>query len=114
MSATVGVYVATALFLAIGGDTEEAMQHDVWRQAGLCDRQCHWGDASPECRRQELRNRPCEVNHMRAIFWDNYLHAPERQFDPLLAERPLLAPEWVPSEEPTAHRYGYQWMKMRL
>ena len=49
MSASIGVYVATALFLAIGGDSEEDMKPDVWRQAGLCVKQCHWSDASPEC-----------------------------------------------------------------
>ena len=75
MSASIGVYVATALFLAIGGDTEGVMKDDVWRQAGLCDRQCHWADASPECARREARNLPCEVNHPRAMFWDNYYRA---------------------------------------
>jgi hypothetical protein len=114
----VAVVLSFALNLAIGGDTEEAMQHDVWRQAGRCDRQCHWGDASPECRRQEARNLPCDVNHVRAQFWDNYLHEPERPWQDsapsALYEKELRIPEWVPSVEPTAHRIGNQWLKMRL
>ena len=44
--------LVTVLFLAIGGDTEDAMQADVWRQVGLCDKQCHWIDELPECNRQ--------------------------------------------------------------
>jgi hypothetical protein len=60
-----------------------------------------------------MRNLPCEVNHTRAIFWDNY-YQPERPWDPHLLEHHLLKPEWVPSAEPTAHRYGGQWMKLRL
>jgi hypothetical protein len=118
MSASIGVYVATAMFLAIGGDTEEDMKHDVWRQAGLCVKQCHWLDESPECKRRLARNLPCEVNHPRAIFWDSYRHEPERPWDPrspsALWEQHLLAPQWVPSAEPTAHRRGDQWMKLRL
>lgn len=46
----------------------------------------------------------------------SYRHEPERPWDPRskLWEMPLLTPEWVPSVEPTAHRYGDQWMKLRL
>lgn len=116
MSAAVGVYVATALFLAVGGETEDEMKHDVWRQAGLCTTYCHWEDETPECKRQTARNLPCEVDRMRAHFWDDYLHEPERAWNASskLWEMPLLAPEWVPSAEPTAHRRGDQWMKLRL
>jgi hypothetical protein len=118
MSASIGVYVATALFLVFGGDTEEKMKHDVWRQAGLCTRHCHWLDDSPECKRQMARNLPCEVNHSRASFWDSYLRGSAHPWDPrspsVLWEQHLLAPEWVPSAEPTAHRYGGQWLKLRL
>ena len=74
--------VTMVMFLAIGGDTEDAMKEDVWRQAGLCDKYCHWIDETPECKRQQARFLPCEVNRAGALFWDDYLNEPERPWHP--------------------------------
>ena len=43
MSAVVAEMAAVTMviFLAIGGDNEDAMKEDVWRQAGLCNKYCH-------------------------------------------------------------------------
>jgi hypothetical protein len=77
MSAVVAEMAAVTMvmFLAIGGDTEDAMKEDVWRQAGLCDKYCHWIDETPECKRQQARFLPCEVNRAGALFWDDYLNS---------------------------------------
>ena len=67
MSASAGLMVdlVMVLFLAIGGDTEDAMQVDVWEQVGLCEpakatgRPCDYGDDTEECQKARARNRPC-------------------------------------------------------
>ena len=119
MSASAGLMMdlGMVMFLAIGGDTEDEMKHDAWRQAGLCDKYCHWEEYSPECKRQQARNLPCDVDCPRAHFWDDYLNEPERGWDPRnlpLAEKPLFAPEWVPADQPTPHGRDGLWLKLRL
>jgi hypothetical protein len=53
------------IFLAIGGDTEDPMQVDVWEQVGLCEplkatgRPCDYEDDTEECQAARARNRPC-------------------------------------------------------
>ncbi len=67
MSASTGLMVdfVLVLFLAIGGDTEDAMQVDVWEQVGLCEpakatsRPCDYEDDTEECQAARARNRPC-------------------------------------------------------
>ena len=61
-SAVAVVVVGFAVNLAIGGDTDEAMREHVWRQAGLCDKQCDWDDGTGACQTRQARWRPCEVN----------------------------------------------------
>ena len=49
-------------------------------------------DETPECQRQIARCRPCEVNRAGALFWDDYINEPEREWDARnlpLVEKPL-------------------------
>ena len=67
MSAVVAELAAVTMvmFLAIGGDTEDAMQEDVWEVAGLCEplkatgRSCDYEDDTEECQAARARHRPC-------------------------------------------------------
>jgi hypothetical protein len=69
------------IFLAIGGDTEDAMQEDVWEQGGLCEpakatgRPCDYEDGTEECQKARARNRPC------VFSMDNFIRMLKRGDD---------------------------------
>jgi hypothetical protein len=133
MSAFVAEVAAVAIFLMIGGDTEEAMRPHVWEMLGLCkvDAEraadtCDWSDASPQCKAREARNLPCKPDHGSALFyWER--SQPEQSWEEqwgdmracatdekdtwrrhcvprgYTGEGFLWQPKWVPSDQPTEH-----------
>jgi hypothetical protein len=121
-------------------------QEDFWVAMGWCDalhasgRDCGYDDGTPECKKQQARNRPCEfrMGRSRSLHWmrsnepegswtDRWGDRPECPPDAkdtwklkcvprgFIGERLLWRPEWVPADQPTPYEdsHGY-WMKLRL
>ena len=124
-----------ALFLAIGGDTEESIRGEP-----------PWEDGTPQCQAKIVRGIACE--RMRggnnAVLWrlrnsQDPMHQ-ERSWEQILngrqvceidgppqlatrgkciprsrIEEILLSPTWVPADQPTEHLgINGMWMKLRL
>lgn len=116
MSVSIGVFAATAMFLAIGGDTEENMKNML----GQCDEQILNCDVDKSKPVSSLWPTP-EVRSEKPMCAFS-LPTPITQADIVAQDciawgrfyKPLYQPEWTPADQPTAYGWDGHWWKLQL
>lgn len=109
MSISIGVFTATAMFLAIGSNIEEEMQNEV------CGARCEppriariyaSDPAHPEKSwTEQWGSQPiCPIDNIAELHC-----IPRRHIEDL-----LLSPKWVPSFTPTNVGFPGFWMKLQI
>ena len=109
MSASVGVYVATAIYLAIGWDTEEGLGFEWYSDLGM-----------GPCRREQDYHRHARLLDARPCM--TTLFNPPSSLDKDEDEPPvpeqgveLFDQVWVPADQPTSNEpLPGHWLKLRL
>ena len=106
MSASVGVYVATAIYLAIGWDTEEGLGFEWYSDLGMGP--CRRGEDYQRHARL-LDAEPC----VSTILWRWPSPLEQDEDEPPVPEQgyKLYEPEWVPADQPD--QMG-RWRKLQL
>ena len=113
MSASVVAATVIAIFLTVGGDTEQQMPrftsdgeiHED--QCGMMQR-CDFDDGSPECFVERSRGKWCSRN-MERVRRMELMEPRDTLMDRSL--KPLSRPEWMPADQPMADG---QWIKLQL
>jgi hypothetical protein len=122
MSLVVEMTVAAALFLAVGGDAQEAMRASVWEETGVCEKMdCE--DYAKGTVYGWCNGRMCILENVADPLkcLKRFERCLARRSDPSTwdagdDDRELTQPEWVPSAVPTDHKVeGYwYWWKLQL